>query len=102
MTGKSIDVRGTSWMDHEFFTHSMDAEQVGWDWLSVQLEDNTELMLYQFRRKDGSTDPFTLGNICGCAEGNAVHLAGGGISGCIWLERSGRAASPGRSTLWRG
>jgi predicted secreted hydrolase len=73
VAGKTIDVRGTSWMDHEFFTHSMEAEQVGWDWLSVQLEDDTELMLYQFRRKDGSTDPFSSGTYVD-AKGEAVHL----------------------------
>jgi predicted secreted hydrolase len=73
ITGKTIEVHGTSWMDHEFFTHSMEAEQVGWGWLSVQLEDNTELMLYQFRRKDGSTDPFSSGTYVD-AEGKSVHL----------------------------
>jgi predicted secreted hydrolase len=73
MAGKSIGVRGTSWMDHEFFTHSMEAEQLGWDWLSVQLEDDTELMLYQFRRKDGSTDPFSSGTYVD-AQGKSVHL----------------------------
>jgi len=71
--GKSIVVSGTSWMDHEFFTHSMEPEQVGWDWLSVQLEDNTELMLYQFRRKDGSIDPFSSGTYVD-AQGKSVHL----------------------------
>jgi predicted secreted hydrolase len=74
MAGKSIPVQGSSWMDHEFFTHSMDVEQVGWDWLSVQLEDDTELMLYQFRRKDGSSDPFSSGTYVD-AQGKAVHLS---------------------------
>ncbi|MGH9657009.1 MAG: lipocalin-like domain-containing protein, partial [Bryobacteraceae bacterium] len=32
-------VRGTAWMDHEWFTHQLDSEQVGWDWFSVQLDD---------------------------------------------------------------
>jgi predicted secreted hydrolase len=73
MVGKSIEVSGTSWMDHEFFTHSMEADQVGWDWLSVQLEDDTELMLYQFRRKDGSTDPFSSGTYVD-VQGKSVHL----------------------------
>jgi predicted secreted hydrolase len=73
IAGKSMEVRGTAWMDHEFFTHSMEAEQVGWDWLSVQLEDDTELMLYQFRRKDGSSDPFSSGTFVD-ARGKAVHL----------------------------
>jgi predicted secreted hydrolase len=73
MEGKSIAVRGTSWMDHEFFTHSMDAEQVGWDWLSLQFEDHTELMLYQFRRKDGSADLYSSGTYVD-AQGKSVHL----------------------------
>jgi len=73
MAGKSIEVHGTSWMDHEFFTHTMEADQVGWDWLSLQLEDDTELMLYQFRRKDGSTDPFSSGTYVD-TQGRAVHL----------------------------
>ncbi len=71
--GKSIAVRGTSWMDHEFFTHSMEEGQVGWDWLSVQLEDNTELMLYQFRRKDGSMDAFSSGTFVD-TQGKSLHL----------------------------
>jgi predicted secreted hydrolase len=73
LAGKSVEVHGTSWMDHEFFTHSMEAEQVGWDWLSVQLEDNTELMLYQFRRNDGSTDAFSSGTYVD-ARGKTIHL----------------------------
>jgi predicted secreted hydrolase len=86
---KSLEVRGTSWMDHEFFTHSVDAEQAGWDWLSVQLEDNTELMLYQFRRKNGSTDPFSSGTYVD-AEGRSVHLTAGDFrlvpAGEIWTS----------------
>jgi predicted secreted hydrolase len=54
-------VSGLTWMDHEFFTHSMDANQVGWDWLSIQLADNSEIMLYQIRRKEGSIDPYSSG-----------------------------------------
>jgi predicted secreted hydrolase len=73
MAGKSIQVQGSSWMDHEFFTHSMDVQQAGWDWLSVQLEDDTELMLYQFRRKDGSADPFSSGTYVD-AQGKSLHL----------------------------
>jgi predicted secreted hydrolase len=31
----------------------------GWDWLSLQLDDSTELMLYRLRRDDGTVDPFS-------------------------------------------
>jgi predicted secreted hydrolase len=71
--GKTVQVNGSSWMDHEFFTHSLSANQLGWDWFSIQLEDNTELMLYRFRRKDGLTDPFSSGTFVD-AQGKSVHL----------------------------
>ena len=59
--GKSYDVQGASWMDHEFSTDSLASGEVGWDWLSIQLNDNTELMLYRLRHKDGTTDPYSSG-----------------------------------------
>src|SRR5208337_4340021 len=74
MEGKSYQVEGTSWMDHEFFTHQLEANESGWDWLSLQLDDNTELMLYRFRHKDGSVDPFSAGTYVD-AEGKPVYLS---------------------------
>jgi predicted secreted hydrolase len=59
--GREFTVEGLSWMDHEFFTHQLEAEQTGWDWLSVQFDDGTELMLFRLRRKDGSMDPYSAG-----------------------------------------
>jgi predicted secreted hydrolase len=60
--GKSYQVEGTSWMDHEFFTGSMSSSESGWDWLSVQFDDGTELMLYRMRHKDGSIDAYSSGS----------------------------------------
>ena len=73
LNGKSIVVTGTSWMDHEFFTHQLEPGQIGWNWLSVQLSDNTELMLYQFRHKDGAVDPFSAGTYVD-VHGRSQHL----------------------------
>ena len=50
-------------MDHEFSTSALGAEQVGWDWFSLQLDDNTELMVFQLRRADGSVDAFSSGTL---------------------------------------
>jgi predicted secreted hydrolase len=50
----SRKVSGTAWMDHEWFTEQLAPDQVGWDWFSVQLDNQTELMLFELRRKDGS------------------------------------------------
>ncbi len=49
-------------MDHQFFTSSMAASVTGWDWLSAQFNDGTELMLYRLRHKDGSVDPYSSGS----------------------------------------
>jgi predicted secreted hydrolase len=66
-------VTGTAWMDHEWFTHQLESVQAGWDWFSVQLENNTELMLFQLRRLDGSIDPYSAGTYIDAA-GRARHL----------------------------
>lgn len=70
---KKLEVRGASWMDHEFFTHQLESGQAGWDWLSLQLADNTELMLFHIRRKDGSIDPYSAGTYVD-ANGKTTHL----------------------------
>lgn len=54
-------VTGLSWMDHEYSTSALGAGQVGWDWFSIQLDDQSELMLFQLRRDDGSLDPYSEG-----------------------------------------
>ena len=68
-----FEVAGASWMDHEFFTHQLDSNQTGWDWLSLQLEDRTELMLFNIRRNDGSIDPYSSGTYVD-ADGKTTHL----------------------------
>jgi predicted secreted hydrolase len=73
LNGQQLEVAGLAWMDHEFFTHQLEASQVGWDWLSLQLEDNTELMLFHIRRNDGSLDPFSAATYVD-AQGKSVHL----------------------------
>jgi predicted secreted hydrolase len=73
LNGKMFEVSGLAWMDHEFFTHQLSPDQAGWDWLSVQLDDHTELMLFDIRRKDGSTDSFSAGTYVD-AQGKTTHL----------------------------
>ena len=70
----SYAVDGDTWMDHEFFSDSAGGDEVGWDWFSVQLEDNSELMLYRLRHRDGSVDPYSSGTYVD-AQGTARHLS---------------------------
>jgi predicted secreted hydrolase len=66
-------VSGTAWMDHEWFTDQLDTSETGWDWFSVQLEDKTELMLFDLRKKDGSIDSHSSGTYID-AVGKSHHL----------------------------
>jgi predicted secreted hydrolase len=61
--GKAHEVTGTSWMDREFSSDQLNPKLVGWDWFSLKLDNNTEIMLYQLRRKDGTVDPFSSGTL---------------------------------------
>ncbi|MDD2904287.1 MAG: lipocalin-like domain-containing protein [Syntrophales bacterium] len=70
---RDLEVTGTSWMDHEFFTHTLTAGQAGWDWFALQLDDGREVMLYLLRGKDGSIDPASSGTLID-PQGRARHL----------------------------
>jgi predicted secreted hydrolase len=73
LDGQAFAVEGTAWMDHEFFTHQLEANQTGWDWFSLQFDDNSEVMLFRLRRKDGAADPFSAGTYQD-AQGRTTHL----------------------------
>ncbi|NQV74095.1 carotenoid 1,2-hydratase [bacterium] len=59
--GDLMPVSGTSWKDHEWSTSALDENQAGWDWFSLQLSDNREIMFYVLREKDGGSGQFTNG-----------------------------------------
>jgi predicted secreted hydrolase len=94
--GQRFSVAGHSWMDHEFFTHQLEPDQAGWDWMSIRLDNWTELMLFRLRRKDGSTDPFSAGTFID-AKGGRRHLSARDFHlrpGGYWKSPSTRASYP--------
>ncbi|MBV9885684.1 MAG: carotenoid 1,2-hydratase [Acidobacteria bacterium] len=99
LIGKEFQVAGRAWMDHEFFTHQLEKDQIGWDWFSMQLSDNSELMLFRIRRKDGSMDPFSAGTVVD-AHGRSTHLRSTDFSvqpeGETWTSPVTRATYPVR------
>jgi len=56
-------VTGLSWMDREWSTSALGSNQVGWDWFALHLDDGSDIMLYQLRNRDGTTDPFSGGSV---------------------------------------
>jgi predicted secreted hydrolase len=86
---ESFDVTGTSWMDHEFGSAELGKDLVGWDWFSLQLDDQRELMLYRLRHADGSADPVSSGTLID-REGHGHHLSIGDFT----LEPTSHWTSP--------
>jgi predicted secreted hydrolase len=70
---KAESCSGLAWMDHEFGSSMLRENQQGWDWFSIQLDNDTELMLYQIRRSDGSADVTSSGSVI-TAGGEVIHL----------------------------
>ena len=87
--GQTTRVSGLSWFDHEFSTSSLGADQVGWDWFCLQLDDNEEIMLYAMRDKSGAIDPSSQGTWVG-ADGKTQRLPPGSFT----ISRLGEWKSP--------
>lgn len=97
---ESFDVTGTSWMDHEFGSADLDKDLVGWDWFSLQLDDQRDLMLYRLRRADGSSDPVSSGTVID-RDGRGHHLSTGDFTlepTSYWTSQTSHARYPQR---WR-
>ena len=62
---KSHVVSGSAWMDREWSTNALSPELEGWDWLSLELSDGRDLMLYRLRTTTGDSSPFSSGSLIG-------------------------------------
>jgi len=67
-------VSGSSWLDREWSSSALAADQVGWDWFALQLDNHYELMFYNLRRRDGSQDPNSAGTLT-APDGTAEKMA---------------------------
>lgn len=50
--GQQLEVSGEAWMDHQW-GNFLTLGGGGWDWFSIQLKNNTEMMLYLIRDATG-------------------------------------------------
>ncbi|HEU5088087.1 MAG TPA: lipocalin-like domain-containing protein [Roseiflexaceae bacterium] len=87
--GQSFEVQGDSWMDREWSTSALGANQVGWDWFALQLDDGRALMWYRLRLKDGGADPASSGLLID-ADGSTRRLGRSDVT----LEATGQWRSP--------
>ncbi len=52
--GRTVPVRGTTWMDRELSSGHLSEGQTGWDWFSLRMNDGTDIMLYAVRGGAGT------------------------------------------------
>ncbi|WP_433783273.1 lipocalin-like domain-containing protein [Pseudomonas frederiksbergensis] len=57
--GKTYTVNGPAWLDREWSSQPLTANQTGWDWFSLHLDSGEQVMLYRMRQKDGA--PYLTG-----------------------------------------
>jgi len=55
-------VSGLSWLDREWSTSALGADQSGWNWFALQLADGQELMYYQLLDMAGNAHASSAGN----------------------------------------
>lgn len=98
--GRTIAVQGFSWMDHEFSSAPLEPGIVGWDWFSLQLSDQTEVMVYLLRKQDGRLNSASSGTFID-KSGKPLHLTKDDIRLDIldsWESPRSKAVYPAR---WR-
>ncbi len=97
-------VQGVAWMDHQWGNFVI-ASVGGWDWYSLQLDDNIELMLYVLRSPSGATTAVYGSHIR--ADGSVDDLAPGSVTSVAtgrWTSPHTQADYPSgwELTLWDG
>ncbi|MFK7739130.1 MAG: lipocalin-like domain-containing protein [Planctomycetota bacterium] len=100
IAGEKHEVAGLGWIDREWSTSALGKDQVGWDWFSLQLDDETEVMWYRLRREDGSSDPWSRGCFVH-KDGTASRLDPAKVTAepsGQWTAADGAATYPSR---WR-
>ncbi|MGJ8622735.1 MAG: lipocalin-like domain-containing protein [Yoonia sp.] len=54
LPGGDVAVTGNAWLDREWSSQPLAANQTGWDWFSLSFDDGDKLMGYTLRQSDGN------------------------------------------------
>jgi predicted secreted hydrolase len=52
--GRTLQVKGSAWLDREWSSAYLDPRAAGWDWVGFNLDNGGALMAFQIRAPDGS------------------------------------------------
>ena len=54
LQGKSFEVTGKAWLDHEWSEEILHPSATGWDWIGMNLDDGSALTAFRLRDKNGA------------------------------------------------
>jgi predicted secreted hydrolase len=72
--GTPLAVSGSAWLDREWGSGGLGAQQLGWDWFGLQLSDGSALLFYALRDRDGRADAHSAGTFVS-AQGSVRPLS---------------------------
>ncbi len=93
---QTFEVKGHTWMDHEFSTSALGENAQGWDWFGLIFDNDSELMIGQIRQTDGSLQP-AFGGLLVYPDGSTRYLGAGDftiIATDIWVSPHTNAEYP--------
>lgn len=90
---QTFQVEGEAWMDHEISSSQLSRDQAGWDWISIQLSDMREVMVYRLRKRDGTSDPASRLYWIG-KEGNPIPAPFEWVTRTTWTSPFSKSTYP--------
>ena len=72
--GRSADLTGRAWLDHEWSSTLLVPEAAGWDWVGLNLDDGTALTAFRIRPRTGDAPLFAYASLR--SPGGAVRTFG--------------------------
>ncbi|WP_414898636.1 lipocalin-like domain-containing protein [Rhodovulum sp. YEN HP10] len=92
---RTVRVTGRAWLDREWSSQPLAADQTGWDWLSLHLDGGAKLMAFRLR---GARDDFLTGTWI-APDGTPTPLTPGAVE--MVPEAETEVAGHSIPTLWR-
>ncbi|MDA0978556.1 MAG: carotenoid 1,2-hydratase [Proteobacteria bacterium] len=93
---RSIDVSGPGWLDREWSTSVLGESVEGWDWFSLQLQDQRSIMAFRLRRLDGKRDVYDHGLLVNHPQLSNQPVVGAGDAGVKLLTHNDFSLTPTR------
>lgn len=76
LPGGDVAVTGNGWLDREWSSQPLAADQSGWDWFSLSLDDGNKMMAFRLR---GDRGDFTAATWIG-PDGNTTAIPDGSVA----------------------